>query len=58
MTHTFAILKVSNAVYEEIKNKLVQAGYGHALIEEYLDMHGLALAKEDAVSLENEQPET
>ena len=47
-THTYAILNVSAAVYDEIKKLLTAAGYedqfhkdnGRAVI----DMHGIALA--------------
>jgi hypothetical protein len=50
-THTYAILHVSEATYEEISKKLELAGYSdqfhigpHGEIE--IDMHGLALRKE------------
>lgn len=49
-THTYVILDVSNAAYDEIKRKLEAADYSHAFHEdrEYgivIDMHGIALAK-------------
>ena len=49
-THTFATLAVSKAAYEEIKQKLLAAGYQHAIFEsdnqEVIDMHGIALVVE------------
>lgn len=30
MTHTYALLEVSRAVYDEIAAKFREAGYGHA----------------------------
>lgn len=49
-THTYVILEVSSATYDEIKAKLEAADYHHAFHEdrEYgivVDMHGIALAK-------------
>lgn len=51
MTHTYAILEVSQAAYDEIKAKLKAVEYQHAFHEddEYnvvIDMHGIALTKE------------
>lgn len=47
MSHTYAILEVSHATYEEIRTKLLDAGYQHALDRdadgEVIDMHGIAL---------------
>lgn len=48
-THTYAVLRVSNAAYDEIANALKAAGYSHSFHEnsEYgtvIDMHGIALA--------------
>ena len=55
MTHTYAVLHVSPAAYEEIKGKLLRAGYGHAFDDRdgTIDMHGIGLlaspaAREDA----------
>lgn len=52
MTHSFAVLEVNGYVFQEIKNKLIEAGYGHALIRSKngftIDMHGLALKEEPA----------
>lgn len=46
-THTFSILPVSPGTYEEIRGKLKSAGYDHALIEDGIDMHGIALKLDD-----------
>jgi hypothetical protein len=48
MTRTFATLEVSEPTFDEIRAKLVQAGYSHAIREdpgffELIDMHGIAL---------------
>jgi len=49
MTHTYALLEVSVPVYEEIKEKLLAAGYQHAFNDKgEIDMHGIALVKENA----------
>jgi hypothetical protein len=50
-THTYAIMDVSEAAYNEIKKKLEDAGYQHAIHIDrdgsvVLDMHGIALAIE------------
>ncbi len=46
-THTYALLPVSDEVYEEIEQKLRAAGYHHAFSREgHIDMHGLALGRE------------
>lgn len=48
-THTYVTMEVSQAAYDEIRQKLVDAGYQHAIhdhnfqIDECLDMHGIAL---------------
>ena len=57
-THTYAILEVSAATYEEITTKLREAGYkqvfhvevrrASGVIHTVIDMHGIALAKEEA----------
>ncbi len=48
MTHTYAVLEVSQAVYDEIRAKLEAAGYDHAFHEDpdVIDMHGIALQAE------------
>lgn len=49
MTYTYVLMDVSPTTYEEIKKKLLDAGYQHALHEDrhgdgvVLDMHGIAL---------------
>jgi hypothetical protein len=43
MAHTYAIVEVSKEVYKEIRGKLEEAGYGHAVEDGIMDMHGLAL---------------
>ncbi len=50
-THSYAILEISQASYEEIKASLFKAGYQHAFHKdidgrEVIDMHGLAVATE------------
>ncbi len=47
MTYTYAILPVSKEAFDEIAAALRKAGYEHALTEDGLDMHGLALAAKD-----------
>ncbi len=53
MTHTYAILEISRAAYEEIAAKLEAAGYQHAFHENdgeaVIDMHGIAVKNGDAV---------
>ena len=52
MSYTYAILKVSAAVYDEVRSKLILAGYEdqlHASNDgEVIDMHGIALSPKDA----------
>lgn len=43
MTHTYVTLEVTWSTYEEIRSKLLAAGYDHAVSSEHIDMHGLAL---------------
>jgi len=47
MTYTYAIMDVSKIVFGEVKRKLIDADYGHALQMQdgsvVLDMHGIAL---------------
>lgn len=50
-THTYALLPVSKAAYEEIKARLLAAGYDHAVEEDgdrELNLYGLAIVEEDA----------
>ncbi len=44
MTHSYAILTVSAATFQEVADKLRDAGYGHAFDGGRIDMHGIALA--------------
>lgn len=52
-THTFAVLEVSRSTFEEIKKKLNDAGYDHAMIgggkggRLTIDMHGIGLECKD-----------
>lgn len=56
MSHTYALLDVSPSSYEEIKAKLLEAGYSHAINDRgEIDMHGLALVKgESEMGLDTE----
>lgn len=49
-THTYVVLEVSAAAYEEIKAKLAAAGYEDQFHEEdgetLIDMHGIAIGRE------------
>jgi hypothetical protein len=51
VTHTYAVLRISKATYDEIKKKLEEAGYDHAFHDDgdgdvLIDMHGIALGDE------------
>lgn len=53
-THTFVTLAISQAAYEEIKQKLLAAGYNHSFVydfndEETIDMHGIGLTEEKEI---------
>jgi hypothetical protein len=54
MTHTYAVLEVSQAAYAEIRALLDAAGYRHAFhaddLREVIDMHGIALAVGEGAS--------
>ena len=55
-THTFVLLELSPAAFSEIHDKLKEADYGHAFLEEdgqvVIDMHGIGVSeKTDAVSV-------
>ena len=44
-THTYAVLEISDAAYQEIATMLRSAGYDHAFMDNgKIDMHGLAVA--------------
>jgi len=53
-TYTYAVLEVSYSTFAEIRNKLEEAGYQHAIISEkevgktfiLIDMNGIALKEE------------
>ncbi|MBY3433066.1 hypothetical protein HFN89_02585 [Rhizobium laguerreae] len=46
MTHTYATLEVSIEAYDEIAQKLKDASYGHAFMEDgVIDMHGIGLLR-------------
>ncbi len=48
MTYTYALLHVSQATYDEIRQKLLDAHYDHAFGEDgEIDMHGIALVPND-----------
>jgi len=43
-THTYATMQISSEAYDEIRQKLIDVGYQHAINDEgELDMHGIAL---------------
>lgn len=46
-TYTFAIMEVSKETYEEIKRKMIEAGYDHAFVDmsdgPIIDMHGIGI---------------
>lgn len=49
-THTIVTMDVPAALYDLVRQKLLDAGYGHAVDdrEGELDMHGVALTREAA----------
>ena len=47
MSYTYAILDVSAPTFEEIAAKLKKAGYDHCFDGEVIDMHGIAIKKEE-----------
>lgn len=45
-THTIAELELSPAAYDEIKQKLLDADYGHAIMEDgTVDMSGIGVTR-------------
>jgi len=58
MTHTYAELEVSRATYDEIAQKLREAGYDHVFMPERgretptIDMHGIGLILEGTTMAE------
>jgi len=54
-THTYVVMPLSEAAYREIRRKMEEAGYDHALddSEEFgtvINMHGIAVAQEALVN--------
>lgn len=47
MTHTYALLELSQSAYDEIAGKMRDAGYGHAFDKEEgaIDMHGIGVSR-------------
>ncbi len=55
MTYTYVLLPISKEAYAEIRDKLIIAGYDHALHDdsahgEVIDMHGIAVVVEEEAS--------
>lgn len=52
MTHTYAILELSQHAFDEIATKMREAGYDHAFDvsdgKSVIDMHGIGVQAEDA----------
>jgi hypothetical protein len=55
MSHTYAVLELSPAAYDEIARKLKEAGYDQAFDvynmrggEPVIDMHGIGVARAEA----------
>lgn len=47
MTHTYAVLDVSRATFDDVKRRLTDAGYEHTFHDDVIDMHGIALRAVD-----------
>ena len=47
MTHTYALLEVSEEAWEEIRKRLIEAGRRDVDKDGEIDMHGIALVKEE-----------
>lgn len=43
MTHTYALVELSESAFSEIAGKLRAAGYDQAFHDNIIDMHGLAV---------------
>lgn len=57
MTYTYVLMEVSPAVYLEIREKLLKAGYDHAITSEgELDLHGIALVQEELTAPQKPAP--
>lgn len=52
-THTYVILELSRAAFDEIKTKMLHAGYHFAFDEQkdktIIDMHGIAVMEDDEI---------
>lgn len=50
MTRTYALLQISAPAFNEIAQRLAQAGYAHAFaVEAVIDMHGIGLSVDPAI---------
>lgn len=47
MTHTYALLEVDASTYRDVHVRLLAADYGHAIRDGEIDMHGIALVREE-----------
>jgi len=47
-TRTYALMSVPRAMFDLVRGKLQEAGYDHAIDDDSLDMHGIALVVEEA----------
>jgi len=45
-------MRISQAAFDEIRAKLLAAGYSHALQNSRLDMHGIALVRDQSKLVE------
>lgn len=45
MSHSYALMPIPKAVFDDVRGRLKEAGYDHAIHDEgkTLDMHGVAL---------------
>lgn len=46
MSHTYAILEISDSAWREIETKLRDAGYHHVFHNDVIDMTGIAVRAE------------
>lgn len=59
MTHTYAVLVVSPLTYQDVRKRLLEAAYDHAIHHdrvdgEVIDMHGIALSPELSRGITNQ----
>jgi len=54
MTHTYVLLEISQDAFDEVEDKLREAGYDHAFVDGNIDMHGLALTCGDPPKVDPE----